>query len=91
MKAVTLPATSVVRASPMNMTVEKATLKVTDGFDSDLDKEKSNMVLSVNEMEAAWQRLEDEVNARGADGKAFVEAMKDYYSITFLPWHDASN
>lgn len=39
------------------------------------------MVLSVNEMEAAWQRLEDEVNARGADGKAFVEAMKDYYSI----------
>jgi len=39
------------------------------------------MGLSIYEMEAAWKRLEEEVNRRGADGKAVAEAMKDYYSI----------
>lgn len=39
------------------------------------------MTMTIKEIDAAWKKLESEVNKRGADGKAFVEAMKDYYSI----------
>ena len=47
------------------------------------------MATSKKEIASLWEKLEQDVNERGADGEAFVEAMKDYYSIYtdgFLSW-----
>ena len=35
----------------------------------------------MNTNELKWQRLSDEVDRKGGDGKAFVEAMKEQYAI----------
>jgi hypothetical protein len=47
------------------------------------------MATSKKEIASLWEKLKNQVNERGADGEAFVEAMKDYYSIYtdgFLSW-----
>ena len=47
------------------------------------------MATSKKEIASLWEKLEKKVDERGADGAAFVEAMKDYYTIYtdgFLSW-----